>query len=43
MERSFFDWVVYILQKIRDGLAKGTRTTMLIAVIGTVVGFLIGL
>ncbi len=43
MERSFFDWVVYILQKYGMDLLKGTGTTMLIAVIGTIVGFLIGL
>ena len=43
MERSFFDWVVYILQKYGMDLLKGTGTTMLIAVVGTIVGFLIGL
>ena len=43
MERSFFDWVGYILQKYGGELLSGAGTTMLIAVIGTVAGFLIGL
>lgn len=40
---AFGAWIVYLLQK--DGLLflRGTGTTMLVAITGTVIGFLIGL
>ena len=43
MERGFFDWIAYILQKYGPDILKGAGTTMLIAVVATVAGFAIGL
>lgn len=43
MERSFFEWVVFIVQRYGPWFVKGAGVTLLIAMIGTVVGFGIGL
>lgn len=43
MERTFFEWIVYLLQIYWAQFLKGTGTTVLLAVVGTFFGFLIGL
>lgn len=43
MEKNFFEWIVFLLQKYGDYYMQGTITTLKISVIGTVVGYLIGL
>ncbi len=43
MEKTFFEWTVYILQHYGNWFLRGTLTTILIALLGTVIGFLIGL
>ncbi|MBR2009090.1 MAG: ABC transporter permease subunit, partial [Peptococcaceae bacterium] len=40
---SFFDWVQLILTEYSGMLLKGTGFTILLAIVGTGVGFLIGL
>ena len=40
---SFFGWVAYLLQKYGMLFLRGTGMTLLIAITGTVLGFLIGL
>ena len=40
---SFFDWVQLILNQYGSMLVKGTGITILLAIVGTGVGFLIGL
>lgn len=43
MERSFFEWIGYILSVYGEWFLKGTFATLLISLLGTVIGFLIGL
>lgn len=43
MEKSFISWVMYILKNYGTWFLKGTYTTLLIALLGTSIGFLIGL
>ena len=43
MEKNFFEWIIFLLQKYGDYYMQGTITTLKISVIGTVVGYLIGL
>ncbi|MBO5365618.1 MAG: ABC transporter permease subunit, partial [Peptococcaceae bacterium] len=43
MEYTFFDWVQLILTDYSGMLLKGTGFTILLAIVGTGVGFLIGL
>lgn len=43
MERTFFDWILYIFDNYGDWFLKGTAVTLLISLVGTLVGFLIGL
>ncbi len=43
MNKTFWEWIVYILQNHGEGFLKGTFVTLLIALLGTVIGFLIGL
>ena len=43
MEKSFFSWIVYILENYGEYFLKGTGTTLLISFSGTFIGFLIGL
>jgi putative lysine transport system permease protein len=43
MNRTFLEWIIYILEHYGDWFLKGTLVTLLIALLGTVVGFLIGL
>ena len=40
---SFFGWVVFLLQKYGTLFLRGTGMTLLIALTGTILGFLIGL
>ncbi len=42
MERSFFFWIVFILQNYGSWFLRGLYVTLLISFIGTAVGFLIG-
>ncbi|MGN1041805.1 MAG: amino acid ABC transporter permease, partial [Acutalibacteraceae bacterium] len=41
--KTFFEWIVYILQYYGVWFLQGTANTLLIALVGTVMGFLIGL
>ena len=41
--RTFFEWVGFIVEKYGTLFAQGTGYTVLIALVGTVAGFLIGL
>lgn len=41
--KTFFEWIVYILQYYGVWFLQGAGTTLLIAIVGTVMGFLIGL
>jgi len=43
MQRTFFEWVIYILEKRGALFLSGTGVTVLIAVTGTLFGFIIGL
>lgn len=43
MEKSFLSWIFYILKNYGMWFLKGTYTTLLIAFLGTSIGFLIGL
>ena len=43
MEKTFWTWVVEILSKYWPQLLKGAGTTMLISIVGTIIGALIGL
>ncbi len=43
MERTFFEWIVFILQKYGLWFLQGAGVTMLVAISGTLVGSLIGL
>lgn len=43
MNRSFFEWVIFLLGEYWQLFLQGTVNTVLIAVIGTSFGFLIGL
>lgn len=43
MPTTFFGWVGYLLKEYGPLFLRGTGTTMLIAVVGTVLGFLLGL
>lgn len=43
MEYTFFDWVQLVLTNYSGMLLKGTGYTILLAIVGTGVGFLIGL
>ena len=43
VEKSFFEWISYILQYYGIWFLQGTANTLMIALLGTVVGFLIGL
>lgn len=43
MERTFFEWIVYILDNYGSWFLKGTAITLLISLLGTIIGFLIGL
>lgn len=43
MEKTFFDWTAYILQHYGIWFLKGTGITLLISLLGTIIGFLIGL
>jgi putative lysine transport system permease protein len=42
-ERSFFGWVVFILENYGDWFVKGAGVTMLIAITSTIAGFFIGM
>lgn len=43
MPSTFFEWVVFLIKDYWLLLLKGTAITMIIALIGTVIGFIIGL
>ena len=43
MEKTFFGWLLYIIQNYGIWFLKGTGITLLIAITGTAIGFLIGL
>ena len=43
VDKSFFEWISYILQYYGVWFLKGTGVTLLIALLGTVIGFIIGL
>ena len=43
MEQTFFEWIVYILNHYGKWFLKGTTITLLISLLGTIIGFLIGL
>lgn len=43
MEKTFFEWISYILQNYGTWFLKGTWVTLLISFFGTAIGFLIGL
>jgi len=41
--RGFWDWVVFIIERYGEWFIRGAGTTLAIALVGTVVGFFIGL
>ncbi len=43
MDKTFLEWIIYILNHYGSWFLKGTVVTLLIALLGTVIGFLIGL
>lgn len=43
MDRTFFEWIGYILENYGYGFLKGTEMTLLISLLGTIIGFVIGL
>ena len=43
MPQNFFDWVILYLEKYGSLFAQGAGNTLLLAVVGTVIGFVIGL
>lgn len=43
MERSFFEWVVYLLEQYWPQYLKGTGMTIWLAIFGTAAGLIIGL
>lgn len=43
MPNSFFSWVLFLLDKYGALFLKGAGVTLLIAIVGTVLGFIIGL
>jgi len=43
MPSSFFEWVIFFCKKYGVFFLKGAGSTLLISIIGTVLGFLIGL
>lgn len=43
MQRSFFEWVVFIVSEYGAWFVRGAGITLLIAIVGTIVGSLIGL
>ncbi len=43
MEKTFFSWIVFILQNYGTWFLRGLYVTLLISFIGTAVGFLIGI
>lgn len=43
MEKTFWQWVVYILKDNWQMLLRGTLVTLYLAIIGTIVGLIIGL
>lgn len=43
MEKSFLEWIVYIIQNYGLWFLKGAGTTLLISFFGTIIGFIIGL
>lgn len=43
VERGFFGWILYLLEKFWPQFLRGTGVTIVLAVIGTAAGFIIGL
>ena len=43
MERSFFGWVGLLIKEYGPLFLRGTGTTLLVAIVGTILGFLLGL
>ena len=43
MERTFLDWIIFIVQNYGLWFLRGAAVTLLIALISTIVGFVIGL
>jgi len=41
--RGFWDWVVFIIERYGEWFIRGAGTTLAIALIGTIIGFFIGL
>ncbi len=42
-QTSFFGWVVFLLEKYGTLFLRGTGMTLLVALTGTIIGFVIGL
>ncbi len=43
MNKTFFEWIYYILSHYGNWFLQGTANTLMISLVGTVIGFLIGL
>lgn len=43
MEKTFLEWILYILQNYGSWFLRGTGVTLLISFLGTAIGFIIGL
>ena len=43
MDKSFLDWVLFFISKNWPQFVSGTLMTLFISLIGTIVGFFIGL
>ncbi len=42
MKRTFFEWILFLIEEYKDFLIDGTITTVKLAVVGTLLGFLLG-
>ena len=42
MEKSFLEWMIFLLMQYRDYFISGTITTLILASVGTFLGFLVG-
>lgn len=42
MEKSFLEWIIFLLDKYGNYYLQGTLTTLKISLVGTVIGYLIG-
>lgn len=42
MEKSFFGWILFLIEEYKDYFIKGTIVTLEISILGTILGFILG-